>query len=83
MSKITDLLTQKSGETSTIDMSEDQLHDLFTHTGCTTKTDMMCTLWDLGYSKNQIAICLLNLGILGEKSYRQHVRNTLERKYGK
>ena len=81
MSKITDLLTKK-GENTAIDMSEEELFDLFNHFGCTTKTSMMVTLWDLGFSKNQIATCLLALGILSEKSFRQHVRNTIERVRG-
>ena len=83
MSMITDLLTTDNRSTGVVALTDPQLFDLFTHHGCTTKTDMIMVLYDLGFNQATIAKTLLEHGILSEKSHRQHVRNTIERKTGK
>ena len=82
MSKLTSLLTTTNRSTATIVLSEDQLFDLFTHLECSTKTDMIMSLHNLGFDQSSIAKTLLEHGILSPKSSRQHVRNTIERKTG-
>lgn len=82
MTSIQSLLTAKRSSASTVVLSEEQLFDLFTHFECSTKTDMVVCLHDLGIDQNSIAKTLLEYGILGPKSSRQHVRNTIERKRG-
>lgn len=79
MSILTSMLNTKGTSKGTVVMSEENLCDLFTHFQCSTKTSMMVTMHEMGFSNSDIAVTLLEYGILGEKSYRQHVRNTIER----
>jgi len=80
MSSITDLLTTTNQSTGTVLYDERKLESILKEAGCTTKADMIMCLHDLGHSNSSIAVTLLKYGVLSEKSYRQHVRNTVERK---
>ncbi len=80
MSSITDLLTTTTHTKGKVLYTESALLELFSKAGCTTKTDMIMVLHDLGHNQSSIAVTLLKFGVLSEKSHRQHVRNTVERK---
>jgi len=80
MSTITSLLTATSHSTGVVALTDPQLFDLFTHYQCTTKTDMIMVLHELGFEQSTIAKTLLEHGNLSPLSSRQHVRNTIERK---
>ncbi len=76
------LLTNSTRTAGTVTHSESELFTIFTESGCSTKTDMIMVLHGLGISQSSIAVTLRKYGILSEKSSRQHVRNTIERKTG-
>ncbi len=80
MSSITDLLTTTSRSTGKVLYEESELLSILAKAGCQTKTDMIMCLIDMGHNQSSVAVTLLKYGVLNEKSHRQHVRNTVERK---
>lgn len=79
--KILAMLETRQTSKATI-LKEEDVVDVLTKAKAKNKTQMIMALYDANYQESTIAATLERFGILGPKSARQHVRNTVERVLG-